>query len=118
MLKFSYQNRLLDCVGISVMKNFILQWCWRKFSQSEMPKLEKTVVLRKQQAYAEINNYETLLDNLNLRKLASRHAARFIQTAQMVISGTSKGNPAITGETLKEEIDKQLFGNKTYCIQK
>ena len=93
------------------MKSFVFNWCWRKFYQNEIPKLENIVSLRKQQAHTEIQTYERLLENLNLRKLATKHASKFIQLAQLVITGTAKGNPSINGETLKEEIDKQLFGN-------
>lgn len=110
--------RICSFVGISALREHILQWSWKKFYQSEVPKLEKTVSLRKQQAHKEIEEFETLLNTLNLRKLAGEHASRFIQVVQLVLSGTSKGNPTANGETLKEEVDKQLFGTLNFFFLK
>jgi len=54
---------------------------------------------------------ESQMKNLNLRQLATNHASRYLQVAQAVFLGTSKGNPTLNGETLKEEIDEQFFSS-------
>jgi hypothetical protein len=42
-------------------------------------------------------------------ELSSNYASRYLQVIQSVLEGTTKGNPNMTGETLKEEIDDQYF---------
>jgi len=115
---------LLNCstkyyeqVGLRKLRHHLLKWCWTTYYECEIPKLLKSFEQRKSKNEEQTNKVKQLKSELNLRLLSSRYASRYIQTAQNILVGTSRGNPSVNGETRKEEMDDQYFVSSEWNVQ-
>jgi len=99
----------LDQVGISKFRKLILSMCWDQYSNIELPKLFKFVTAKNKELTNQIQKIESQISNLNLLNLATKYASLYLSISQSVLVGCAQGNPTIHGESLKEEIDDQMF---------
>jgi len=110
------ESKYNDRLGINNLRNFVLTWSWNRYYQNEVPRIFKTITQRKQEISKEISITERKMVDLNLRSVAAQYVNRYLETCQGVLSGNSRGNPALNGETMKEEVDEQFFSSTEWDI--
>lgn len=90
----------------------ISQWCqsvqdtiWRRYQEAAPEVLKRLRAFRKN-SEEHLIKIKTQLDSMDaqkLRSLASNYVMEFLQSIEKLIVGTLEGNPALNGQTLKEE---------------
>lgn len=104
-LQFS-QKRNTDFVGAQALRNHVLDITWRKYNDSIPDLLKQIRTLKKERmdSLKVIQQQINTLDNKKLRSLTSNYLSEFLLNLVNLLQGTLEGNPAINGQSLKEEL--------------
>jgi len=103
--QLQFDKKYEATIGLHALRKYILYLTWKNY-QDNVPKILKQLRHKKassQDALEKIQHQLATLDSLKLRSLASDYVVDFLQIIERLITGTSEGNPTVSGQTLDEE---------------
>eukprot|EP01119_Soliformovum_irregulare_P019496 TRINITY_DN6186_c0_g1_i1.p1 TRINITY_DN6186_c0_g1~~TRINITY_DN6186_c0_g1_i1.p1 ORF type:complete len:855 (-),score=281.86 TRINITY_DN6186_c0_g1_i1:35-2599(-) len=116
LLNNRVESCFFDHLGTSKFRRFVMEWCWKSYYTTEVPKLTRNLQTLQKKAQQNVEEKEFQVKNINLRKLAADYSSEYIQIAQGIMMGDPRGSPAVNGETLREEQDNQFFASVEWEI--
>ncbi len=101
----SFDRSFAPRVGLHMLRKFLVDKTWRAF-QADVPIILRTLRSRRSTVATKISEIRSRIDELNparLRAVANSYVVELLQVIDVLVTGSSEGNPNVNGQTLEEE---------------
>jgi hypothetical protein len=101
----SFDRSFAPRVGLHSLRKFLVDKTWRSF-QGDVPVILRTLRNRRTLLSGKIADIRSRIEELNparLRAVANSYVVELLQVIDLLVTGSSEGNPNVNGQTLEEE---------------
>lgn len=101
----SFDRSFAGRVGVHSLRAWLADKTWRAF-QAAVPVILRTLRARRAALASQIAALRARVDELQparLRAVANSYVVELLQIIDLLVTGSSEGNPNVNGQTLEEE---------------